>query len=147
MILSDISIKKHVDDGRIIIDPFDKSRITPAGYDLSAGKDILIHGGEHKLVATHERIELPNDLLAVLHLRSSFAREGLFASFAIVDPGFKGQLTVSLLNVSHNPIKIKQKERLLQLTFMRLSSIAERSYEGSYQESIGIVESKRKREL
>jgi len=39
-------------------------------------------------------------LVGMLHIRSSLAREGIFASLALVDPGFRGQLTISLFNSS-----------------------------------------------
>jgi dCTP deaminase len=144
MAMSDTTIKRLVNGDQIRIDPFDESRLTPAGYDLGVDKDISLNPGERKLVATLERVELPPNLLGILHLRSSFAREGLLASLALVDPGFKGQLTVSLLNAGKGFVKMIRGERFLQLTFIGLSTGAERPYNGQYQESFGVVESKRK---
>jgi len=143
MAMSDTTIKRLVDSDQVRIDPFDESRLTAAGYDLGADQDISLDAGERKLVATLERVELPPNLLGILHLRSSFAREGLLASLALVDPGFRGQLTVSLLNAGKDSVKMMRGERFLQLTFIGLSTGAERPYKGHYQESFGVVESKR----
>jgi dCTP deaminase len=142
--LSDVTIKNLLDNAEVSIDPFDESRLTPAGYDLAAAQKILLSPGEQKLVATLERVKFPPDLLGILHLRSSFAREGLLASLAIVDPGFRGQLTVSLTNLSKQPVKIAKGEPFLQLTFIKLSSRAKRPYHGHYQESYGVVKSRRR---
>src|SRR5256885_12225556 len=42
-------------------------------------------------------------------LRSSFAREGVIASLALVDPGYQGQLTISLYNAGARPVIIQAR--------------------------------------
>lgn len=141
--ISDACLKQLVDKGALNIHPYDVSRVTPAGYDLGASESITLNPEDQKLVATYERIELPPNLLGLLHLRSSFAREGLVASLALVDPGFRGQLTVSLINTSKTSVTIAKGEPFLQLTLIELTSEAEKPYVGQYQESLGVVKSKR----
>ena len=143
MALSDAGIRRSIDDGKLAIQPFDPSRLTPSGYDLAVCEKVAIQMGEQRLVATLERVELPDSLLGILHLRSTFAREGLIASLALVDPGFRGQLTVSLFNAGKKPVNIESGERFLQITFIELTSSTNRPYDGQYQESLGVVESRR----
>jgi dCTP deaminase len=143
MAVSDAHLKQLVDKGDLNIDPYNASRVTPAGYDLGATESITLNPGDQKLVATYERIGLPRNLLGLLHLRSSFVREGLIAGLALVDPGFRGQLTVSLINAGKASVKIAKGEPFLQLTLVELTSDAQIPYVGRYQESIGIVKSKR----
>jgi len=143
MALSDANIMKSIRDGGVNIDPFEDSSLGPAGYDLRADEKVILRPNEQKLVSTLERVELSPSLLGILHLRSSFAREGIFASLALIDPGFRGQLTVSLLNMGREEVKIERGEPFLQLTLIKLSSEAAKSYEGRYQGSFGIVRSKR----
>jgi dCTP deaminase len=141
--LSDVTIKKLVEHREIEITPFNESNLTPAGYDLGSAEDITIKPGENRLVATREKIELSPNMLGILHIRSSFAREGLFASLALVDPGFKGQLTIALLNTSKTNLRINRGESFLQLSLIHMTSGVEKPYDGVYQDSAGIVESKR----
>jgi dCTP deaminase len=141
--LSDVTIKKLVEHREIEITPFNESNLTPAGYDLGSAEDITIKSGENRLVATREKIELSPNMLGILHIRSSFAREGLFASLALVDPGFKGQLTIALLNTSKTNLRINRGESFLQLSLIRMTSGVEKPYDGVYQDSAGIAESKR----
>jgi len=143
MALSDVAILKFIESGKVSIDPFHESQLSPAGYDLGAAKNILLRPKEQQLAATLERVELPSTLLGILHLRSSFAREGLVASLAVVDPGFRGQLTVSLVNVGKKSVKIAHGESFLQLTLIQLSSESQRPYDGHYQDSSGVMGSKR----
>jgi dCTP deaminase len=143
MALSDATIRRLVVIGELCIDPFDDSKLQPAGYDLSSAEEVTLRTKEQRLVATLERVKLSPSLLGILHLKSSFIREGVIAGLALVDPGFIGQLTVSLLNVGEGGVEIDRGEPFLQLTFIRLTSSAQRPYGGKYQESIGVIESKR----
>ncbi|MGQ9543562.1 MAG: dCTP deaminase [Candidatus Bathyarchaeia archaeon] len=143
MALSDIAIRRLVKEGRLVIDPYDEVNLNPAGYDLRSAVEILIDPGQHALASTLERISLSSDVLGILHVRSSLAREGLFASLALVDPGFRGQLTISLINAGRRLLRIGCGERFIQLTLIQLSSEAERPYAGRYQDSSGITESRR----
>lgn len=128
---------------RIVPSP---SRINPAGIDLRAAKKIILAPKRHKLAATLERVELFERVLGVLHIRSSFAREGVIASLALVDPGFKGNLTISLYNAGERRVIIRESERFVQLTLFRLGRPSRRSYTGRYQNSAGVVASRRRPE-
>lgn len=143
MALSDKGIMDMLSTGKLRIEPLDESCINPAGYDLRCGQDVALNPGQMVLSSTLERVHLPKDLLGVLHLRSSFAREGLIASLALVDPGFKGQLTVMLYNAGNSAIRVKSGERFLQISFFKLINEASRGYSGVYQDSRGVVKSLR----
>ncbi|MBS7650622.1 MAG: dCTP deaminase [Candidatus Bathyarchaeia archaeon] len=143
MALSDTTIRRLVAEGKLKIDPFDEGNLNPAGYDLRSAGEVVLEPGQHGLTSTLEWISLPPDLLGILHVRSSFAREGLFASLALVDPGFRGQLTVSIFNAGKGLLRIGCRERFIQLTLVQLSGEAERPYEGRYQDSSGVIESRR----
>jgi len=111
-----------------------------AGYDLRVDADAQIQAGQAKLVATLERVELGVDLAGSLHTRSSLARAGLLAGLALVDPGFRGQLTILLYNTSAENFELRRGERFLQLALHLLSTKTRRPYRGRYQDSQGIVE-------
>ncbi|MBS7657660.1 MAG: dCTP deaminase [Candidatus Bathyarchaeia archaeon] len=143
MILQDSKIKRMVENKELIISPFEIECLNSAGYDLRSSMDLLVYPKEQKLISTLERIELPPNIAGFLHLRSSLIREGLLAGLALVDPGFKGQLTISLFNASHNVIKISQGEPFLQITFIQLQDKAEKPYSGKYQNSKGVTKSLR----
>ena len=139
-VLSDVDIERRINDRSLILDPFEPKCLNGGGYDLRLGMDAFIRSGQQKLVATLERIELADDLVGTLHIRSSLARSGIVASLAIVDPGFRGQLTILLYNTSSEELRLKQSDRFLQLALHQLSTKARRPYEGRYQDSQGIVE-------
>jgi dCTP deaminase len=143
MALSDSEIQDALTEKNLVIDPLDEACLNPAGYDLRLSAEVVLAGSEHRLVATMERVELGRDLVGILHIRSSLAREGILASLALVDPGFRGQLTISLFNSGEKSIHLRAGEKFIQLTLLRLGRRAAAEYEGRYQDSRGVVSSRR----
>ena len=162
MILSDVSIRKELADGRIVIEPLDERDIQPSSVDLRVdryfrvfrndttpyidpklphedltelvevadGKAFILHPGEFVLGSTLERVALPDDLVARLEGKSSLGRLGLLihSTAGFVDCGFEGHLTLELSNVATLPIAIYPGMKIGQISFIRMTSPAERPY-------------------
>jgi len=143
VVLSDVEILSALKAGIIKIVPFDENCLNPAGYDLRLKNTVTIEPGIQELVVTIERIELDLSVVGFLNIRSSLAREGVVGSLALVDPGFRGQLTIALFNASRQHVKIKKGERFVQITFAKLGGRVKRGYVGRYQDSEGVVKSLR----
>ena len=135
-----MEIEECLKDGSLVISPFERSSLGGAGYDLRLSEEILIPANERRLVATLERVELGETLGGTLHIRSSLARSGIMASLALVDPGFRGQLTILLFNAGDEPFRMNRNDRFLQVAFHRLNVRTRRPYAGKYQDSQGIVD-------
>ncbi len=144
MALSDTEITSAIKTGQIRIRPR-IAELNPAGVDLRIDRDLELNPGQQRLAATLERVELSENFLGILHIRSSLAREGIIASLALVDPGFQGQLTVSLHNAGDRPVRLTRGERFIQLSMLRLGTPATQTYTGKYQNSTGIVKSRRRK--
>ncbi len=144
MSLSDKEIASAIEKGELKIVPRG-FRLNPAGVDLRIDRDVRLKPRQQLLVASIERVELSDRVVGFLHLRSSLAREGLFASLALVDPGFRGQLTVSLYNSGDSAVNLARGERFIQLSLLSLGKPAIKKYSGRYQNSSGVVASRRKK--
>jgi dCTP deaminase len=142
-VLSDEEILTYLKKGEIKITPFEPSSLNPAGYDLRSSDEVVIKPKKYKLTATLETVELGLNVMATLHMRSSLAREGILGGFAVVDPGFRGQLTLNLHNDGEEDITIQKGEPIVQIVFHKLESQARKGYRGLYQNSKGVVPSKR----
>jgi len=143
-VLSDMEIIEHLKNGEIRLEPHDLSEcLNPAGYDLRCCETVVLPPKSHALVATLETVELGLNVTAYLHIRSSLAREGVIGSFAVVDPGFRGQLTLLLYNAGDSEVTLREGERIVQIVFHRLGCGAQKGYNGSYQNSRGVVRSRR----
>jgi dCTP deaminase len=146
-VLSDAEILEHLRTGEIKLEPSDLSVcLNPAGYDLRCSKTVVLKPRQYALVATMETVELGLKVTAFLHIRSSLAREGVIGSFAVVDPGFRGQLTLNLHNVGEKEVTLREGERIVQIVFHSLGGAARKGYSGSYQNSRGVVSSRRNKQ-
>ncbi|MDO8751392.1 MAG: dCTP deaminase [Dehalococcoidia bacterium] len=90
----------------------------------------MLHPGEFILGSTLEYIAIPDDLVARLEGKSSLGRIGLLihSTAGYVDPGWKGHLTLELSNVSNLPITLYYGMKIGQISFLRLTTPAERLY-------------------
>jgi dCTP deaminase len=75
----------------------------PAGYDVRIREDVCIPPGEFRLASTLERFNMPNDIMGIVHDKSTWARLGLAVQNTVIEPGWKGYLTVELTN--HHPAR------------------------------------------
>ncbi len=167
MILGDRDLKYYLEKGWIKIEPLSEDSIRENGVDLrvgdqiarfkntdiiltvdaialpefyikEVGKEFVINPQEHVLLTTKESIKLPNDIMAFVNLRSSFARLGLMIPPTIVDAGFEGQLTIEILG-SAFPVLIKEGTRFIHLIFAKTLTPVENPYQGKYQGQKGVT--------
>lgn len=84
------------------------------------GEVFYLHPGQLVLAAALEYLVMPADLSAQVITRSSFGRLGLISATAVqVHPGYKGCLTLELVNLGEIPIAITPGERIAQLMFFQ----------------------------
>ncbi|MBU2617958.1 MAG: dCTP deaminase [Euryarchaeota archaeon] len=139
MILSAKEIKERLMKKELVIEPFSEDSLQPASYDLTAGRDVCIPPKAMRLVASLERVEMPFDVAGILRTRSSYARKGLLLGGGFIDPGFRGNLTLCLTNMSDGEMRLEHGEQIVQMILLLVRSPAE-TYEGRYQDSEGVVE-------
>ncbi|MCX6700852.1 MAG: dCTP deaminase [Methanomicrobiales archaeon] len=124
-----------------MITPFSRECLQPASYDLRVAHDQILPRGACSLVPTLEWVELPVDLAATLRCRSSFGRKGVLIAAGFVDPGFRGQLTLCLVNMGAEEVPLYQNNRVVQMIIHEVKG-GNRLYDGSYQDSHGAIHSK-----
>ncbi len=99
---------------------------------VEIGEDdaLILHPGEFVLGSTLERVRLPDDLVARLEGKSSLGRLGLLihSTAGFVDAGWDGHLTLELSNVANLPITVYPGMKIGQISFLRMSTPAERPY-------------------
>jgi len=94
------------------------------------GEAFVIHPGEFCLGRTLEWVQIPNDVVARIEVKSSLGRLGLIvhATAGFCDPGFEGTLTLELNNLTRVPIRLYPGLPIAQLSFMTLDRPALRPY-------------------
>jgi dCTP deaminase len=156
MLLNDAEIRRSIEsDAGINVTPaINEYQIQPASLDVRLGEEayspelgvyrdgdtLLIEPGEFVLGTTLEHIELPDNVAAQLTGRSSIGRQGIVvhATAGWIDPGFRGQITLEIFNMSHETVALERGNRVAQLVFFQLISPADEPYDGQYQDQDGV---------
>ena len=159
MILSGKKIEEEVENGKIIISPFNKEDINPNSYNYTLGSTLKVYEDDildSKCQLKTKTINIPDEGIVLepnkLYLgcteevigsdyyvptitgRSSTGRLGLFVQITsdLVDIGFQGQLTLQLC--ATQPIRIYKGMKIGQIMFWNVLGDVE-LYHGKYQNS------------
>jgi len=133
--------------------------LAEAGYDIRLAQDIQFHpangaephakafvnGVYHPslfvLASAMEEFDMPYDLVGIVHDKSTWARQGLSVFNTVIEPGWRGFLTLELVYHGWKPLSIPSGTGIAQVIFHRTERKAE--YTGKYQDqAAGPVEAK-----
>ena len=99
-------------------------------------ESITLHPDQLLLGSTFEYIALPNYLSAYVIVRSSWGRLGLIiATATFVNPGFKGCLTLEMINAGEVPLVLYPGIRICQLILHSMDGKGE--YQSRYKYPVG----------
>jgi len=93
-----------------------------AGMDLHAVETVILEPGVPRLVPTGIRIALPTGFEAQVRPRSGLAlRHSIVMPNApgTIDPGYRGELRVILLNLGPAPYTVHAQDRIAQMVVAR----------------------------
>lgn len=85
------------------------------------------------LAHTVEDFDMPADVAGLVTDKSTYARKFLSAMNTFIDCGFKGNLTLELVNLGDEVITIKAGDPIVQVLFFQLDQPSENPYAGKYQ--------------
>lgn len=172
MVLSDSNILEYIARGDIDIDPFEEKYLQPASVDLRLGSGfleidpnqvisstqevkyrvtggpdfIVLAPGQFVLATTQEWVELSGKVVGRVNGKSSWGRRGLkIENAGFIDPGFRGNITLELLNEGNVPILLRVGEPICQIEFIRLMSPCRVLYHGKYVGQTGVTGAKPER--
>lgn len=124
-----------------------------AGYDIRIKQDIrfvakkdgsslvsilepnksrpTLHEGRFVLASAIERFQMPQNLVAVVHDKSTWARKGLSVFNTVLEPGWNDYLTLELVYHGQGDLHIPAGSGIAQVMFHSLAEPAQ--YNGKYQ--------------
>ena len=90
-----------------------------------------ITDGRFVLASAIEEFDMPTDLIGVVHDKSTWARQGVSVFNTVIEPGWKGFLTLEIVFHGNEPVHIPAGSGIAQVVFHQLQNPAE--YKGKYQ--------------
>jgi dCTP deaminase len=106
--------------------------MTEAGYDLRVRQAVhLSPRHRFELASTIEEFDMPSDLVGVVHDKSTHARRAISVFNTVIEPGWRGFLTLEIAYFGDYDIIIPAGSGIAQVLFHRVEVPA--FYEGKYQ--------------
>jgi len=93
----------------------------------------LVPAGAFVLASTMERFIMPRDVVGIVHDKSSWARRGLTVQNTVIEPGWRGYLTLELTNHSDTALFLPRGCGVCQVVFHLIDRETE-GYDGRYQD-------------
>jgi len=97
-----------------------------AGMDLCAVEDAVLEPGVPRLVATGLTVEIPPGYEAQVRPRSGLALRHSIAmpnAPGTIDPGYRGEVRVILLNLGREPYTIRAGDRIAQMIVAKYEAV------------------------
>jgi dUTP pyrophosphatase len=97
-----------------------------AGMDLCAVEDAVLEPGVPQLVPTGLTVEIPSGYEAQVRPRSGLAFKHAITmpnAPGTIDPGYRGELRVILLNLGREPYTIHAGDRIAQMIVARYEAV------------------------
>lgn len=119
---------------KIEIVRLDKSLPLPAyqhvgedvGLDLMSAEEAIIKSGESRLIKTGIKLAIPQGYGGFVYPRSGLALKhgiSVLNSVGVIDPGYRGELGVILINHGKEDFKINKGDRIAQLIIHKIYQI------------------------
>lgn len=106
--------------------------LSEGGYDIRLAQNIRLHPFKRfALGSSLEEFTMPNCLIGIVHDKSTLIRQGLLVGNSVIEPGWKGFLTLELIYMGLKPIKLYKGQGIAQVLFHTLEEMSQ--YTGKYQ--------------
>lgn len=116
-----LKIKKLHPDAKVPPKPY----AGDAGVDLCAVEDVTIAPHSRGQVPTGIAIELPPGCAGLIWDKSGLAREqGIKVMGGVIDEGFRGELVMTLANLSDTPQTITKGQKAAQLLVQKVEHVS-----------------------
>lgn len=106
--------------------------LSEAGYDIRIKDEVILKPWKRFSIASSlERFTMPDNLLGVVHDKSTWARQGLSVFNTVLEPAWEGWLTLELVYHGERLLRIEAGSPIAQVLFHEVKHPAH--YSGKYQ--------------
>lgn len=101
----------------------EKKLDSDVGFDLFADEEVVIPAGMTKRIKSGIAVEIPEGIWIQVEGRSGLASKGIQPLGGIVDNGYRGDVSVLLLNSSSNPYQVMKGDKIAQFVLREIVPI------------------------
>ncbi len=115
-----LKIKKLYPESKIPIYAHDGD----AGFDLYSREEIILSPGERKMVPTGIAMEIPEGYVGLVWDKSGLSmKHGLKNLGGVVDAGYRGEVTVGIVNLSQEKYVIEGGHKVAQMLIQKVERV------------------------
>ena len=103
-----------------------------AKYNEKKPEKVFLEPKTYYLMKTIEKINLPDNLLALFTPRSTLYRSGVYIFGGQIAPGYQGGLTMGIYNFRAEPFELEMGARVLHIMFFEVKGKSN-LYRGQWQ--------------
>jgi dCTP deaminase len=107
------------------------TNLEPANSDRIVIVDGIVKKGRFTLASAIEVFQIPNNLMGIVHDKSTWARYGLSVFNTVLEPGWCGGLTLELVYHGDGDLILPAGAGIAQVVFHEIAEPAQ--YDGKYQ--------------
>lgn len=108
--------------------------LSACGYDVRLAQDIWLFPMFGRLASTLEYFHMTPHVMAEVKDKSSLARRFITVQNTVIEPGWRGFLTLELTNHRPWPVRLRKGMPIAQIVFKYLDDATEQPYNGKYQD-------------
>ncbi len=97
-----------------------RARQSDAGLDLYSADYYSLFPGERAIIKTGIKMAIPGGFAGLIWDKGGIARDGVHAMAGVVDSGFRGEVTVNLINLSQDIYNIAPGQKVAQLLIQKI---------------------------
>jgi dCTP deaminase len=105
----------------------------PCGYDVRLGGALYLESGKFMLGYSIEHMEIPRDIVGYVFDKSTLARLGLSLFNTVLEPGWRGHITLEISNRGQERVVLPAGSPIAQVQFFRTDTWCD-PYDGRYQD-------------
>lgn len=94
------------------------------GFDISTTESYTLSPGERKTFSTGIAVEFPKGFAALFRDRSGLGSEGIHALAGVIDPTYRGEWKVVLVNLGPKPYTVHAGDRIVQCIVQCVESVS-----------------------
>lgn len=107
--------------------------LSACGYDVRLDQYVRLEPNQFVLASTVEHFRMTEDVVGIVHDKSTWARKGLAVQNTVIEPGWTGWLTLELTNHGNDILSLPRGTPIAQILFHFLDRPTDQPYDGKYQ--------------
>lgn len=124
-------------DGDIVVDP--KETLGSAQWYRPLTSDsFVLPSGSHVLGRSFEHFDIPKIVTGIVFGKSSYARCGVIVNVTPIEAGWRGHITLCIVNAGPHAVRIYTEEGIAQIVFIEGDEPRD-LYRGNYQDTKGVT--------